>query len=75
MAKTIKELRQRSGLSQGNFAKLFGISVKNIQNWEQGRTKAPNYLIDMMEELLETKMQNYKGKKDNRCKKQSHQEH
>lgn len=68
MATTIKELREQTGLSQGNFAKLFGIPVKSIQNWEQGRTEAPDYLIAMMEELLDKKMKNYKGKKDGRRK-------
>lgn len=68
MATSIKELRERTGLSQGNFAKLFGIPVKSIQNWEQGRTTAPDYLLDMMDELLDKKMKGYKGKKDSRCK-------
>jgi putative transcriptional regulator len=31
----LKELRKRLGLSQEEFADKFGISVRNLQNWEQ----------------------------------------
>ena len=29
--------RERSGLSQSEFAGLFGVSVRTLQDWEQGR--------------------------------------
>ena len=29
--------RLKSGLSQGDFAKLLGVSVRTLQDWEQGR--------------------------------------
>ena len=29
--------RKKSGLSQTEFAKLFGVSVRTLQDWEQGR--------------------------------------
>ncbi|MCH7724073.1 MAG: helix-turn-helix domain-containing protein [Bacteroidetes bacterium] len=32
-------IRERLGLSQSKFAKLLGISVSTLQNWEQGRRK------------------------------------
>lgn len=31
------EARNRVGLSQSEFAKLLGVSVRTIQDWEQGR--------------------------------------
>ena len=31
------EIRERLGLSQGEFATLLGISVRTLQEWEQGR--------------------------------------
>ncbi|MBK6004523.1 helix-turn-helix domain-containing protein [Ramlibacter ginsenosidimutans] len=31
------EARERTGLSQSQFAKLLGVSVRTIQGWEQGR--------------------------------------
>ncbi len=32
-------IREILGLSQSKFAKLLGISVSTLQNWEQGRRK------------------------------------
>jgi putative transcriptional regulator len=29
--------RQKSGLSQAEFARLLGVSVRTLQDWEQGR--------------------------------------
>jgi putative transcriptional regulator len=34
-----KAIREQWGLSQNKFAKLLGISVSTLQNWEQGRRK------------------------------------
>jgi putative transcriptional regulator len=31
------ELRTRTGLSQARFAELLGVSVRTLQEWEQGR--------------------------------------
>lgn len=31
------EARQKVGLSQTEFAKLLGVSVRTLQDWEQGR--------------------------------------
>ncbi|AOU97065.1 transcriptional regulator [Acidihalobacter yilgarnensis] len=33
----VKAIRERTGLSQGRFALLMGVSVRTLQNWEQGR--------------------------------------
>ncbi|MFQ5434584.1 MAG: NadS family protein [Anaerolineae bacterium] len=33
----VKHIRERYRLSQSEFAALLGISVKTLQNWEQGR--------------------------------------
>ncbi len=33
----IKRIREDYKLSQGQFAKLLGISIATLQNWEQGR--------------------------------------
>jgi len=34
-----KIIREKLGLSQSKFAKLLGISLSTLQNWEQGRRK------------------------------------
>lgn len=33
----VKEIRTKYKLSQSEFAALLGISIKTLQNWEQGR--------------------------------------
>ena len=33
----ISEIRQKTGLSQSKFASLLGVSVRTLQDWEQGR--------------------------------------
>jgi len=33
----VTDIRNEYGLSQDNFAALLGISVRTLQNWEQGR--------------------------------------
>ena len=35
----VKQIRERFELSQTEFAALLGISIKTLQNWEQGRRK------------------------------------
>lgn len=33
----IRAIRERTSLSQSQFARLIGVSVKTLQNWEQDR--------------------------------------
>jgi putative transcriptional regulator len=33
----VKALRERLGLTQNQFAGMIGVSIKTLQNWEQGR--------------------------------------
>ena len=33
----VKAIRERLGLSQSRFAAIIGVSVRTVQNWEQGR--------------------------------------
>ncbi len=33
----VKELRERTGLTQAEFSEMIGVSVRTLQNWEQGR--------------------------------------
>ena len=48
----IKYLRSKTGLSQQKFGMLFKISAINISNWEQGVTKPPEYVVYMLERLI-----------------------
>lgn len=38
---SVASIRERTGLSQTEFARLIGISVRTLQDWEQGR-RAPS---------------------------------
>ncbi len=38
---SVSGIRGRMGLSQSQFAKLMGVSVRTLQDWEQGR-RAPS---------------------------------
>ncbi len=38
---SVSSIRERTGLSQAKFAVLLGVSVRTLQEWEQGR-RAPS---------------------------------
>mgnify|MGYP005866418253 FL=1 len=38
---SIASIREKTGLSQARFAELLGVSVRTLQDWEQGR-RAPS---------------------------------
>lgn len=38
---SVASIREKTGLSQATFAKLLGVSVRTLQEWEQGR-RAPS---------------------------------
>ncbi|HMF11819.1 MAG TPA: NadS family protein [Gemmataceae bacterium] len=35
----VKAVRRRLGMSQSEFARMIGVSVATLQNWEQGRRR------------------------------------
>ena len=47
--KDIKELRKITGLSQSKFAEKYGISVRTLQQWEQGISKPIDALVGLIE--------------------------
>ena len=38
---SVADIREKTGLSQPKFAQLLGVSVRTLQEWEQGR-RAPS---------------------------------
>lgn len=42
----MKEFRISTGLSQSKFVEYFGIPVRTLQEWEQGRRKPLAYLLE-----------------------------
>jgi DNA-binding transcriptional regulator YiaG len=54
----IKLIRESTGLSQQKFADKFGIPVTNIQKWEQGIHKPLNYVVSMIQTILDLEKEN-----------------
>ena len=49
----IKELRKKTGLSKSKFSAKFGIPVRTLQQWEQGISAPPEYLVRMMAYIMQ----------------------
>lgn len=49
---TIKEMREKTHLSQAKFANLLGIPAINISRWEQNRGTPPPYVVKLIEYRL-----------------------
>ena len=45
-------MRKGTGLSQSKFAAKFGIPVRTLQQWEQGISAPPEYLVRMMTYIM-----------------------
>ena len=54
--KTIKEIREYSGLSQAKFSEKYGIPKRSLENWESGSRKCPDYVISLLERVVESDM-------------------
>lgn len=50
---TLRELCSKYGYTQTEIAKRFGIPLRTVQHWAEGTRKPPQYVLDMMEEILE----------------------
>ena len=53
ISEKIKQLRKKTGLSQSKFSAKFGIPVRTLQQWEQGISAPPEYLIRMMAYIMQ----------------------
>lgn len=58
---TIKELREKTGLSQSQFAKKYKLSLRQIQSWEQGQRNTPEATLYMLERLVNEDYKEQKG--------------
>ena len=59
---TIKEIREHSGLSQGEFCKRYGIPKGTLCHWESGERKQPLYVLSLLEKVV--KQDKKKNKKE-----------
>lgn len=60
----IKELRKQTGLSQRQFAEKFCLNLKTLQSWEQGLRHCPDYILYMIQKILEYEKSKEKEKKN-----------
>jgi len=44
----LKEIRTDLGLTRKAFSEYIGIPLRNLEEWEAGRRKMPEYLLRMM---------------------------
>ena len=51
-ADRIKAIRKLTELSQTKFGERYGIPMRTIQNWETGVSEAPEYVLDMLEQIV-----------------------
>lgn len=48
MQTKIKQLRERTGLTQAEFGKLFHLPKRTLEAWEMGERNPPDYLIELI---------------------------
>lgn len=62
--KLIKELRERLGMTQEQFAQEVGVTFSTVNSWENGKRRPLPFLVRrllQMEEKLNQKKRNQKG--------------
>ena len=53
IAKSIKELRESTGMSRKEFSEHTGIPVRTLEDWEAGRRTPPDYIPRLITYQLE----------------------
>lgn len=48
----IKELRNKTGLSQRKFAEFYNIPYRSVENWEEGKRECPGYVLQLLERAV-----------------------
>ena len=65
IAKSIKELRESTGMSRKDFSEHTGIPVRTLEDWEAGRRTPPEYIPRLIayqlkyEELMKGRGRNF----------------
>ena len=48
----LKKIRNSTGLTQKEFAELFKLPLRTYTNWEQGNRTPPEYIPQMIKQIL-----------------------
>lgn len=50
---TIQEFIKTSGMTHKQLSERFGIPKRTIEDWSRGARKCPEYVVKMMQELID----------------------
>ena len=64
IAKSIRDLRESTGMSRKDFSEHTGIPVRTLEDWEAGRRTPPEYIPRLIAYQLKYE-ELVKGKEDN----------
>ncbi len=64
IAKSIKDLRENTGMSRKEFSEHTGIPVRTLEDWEAGRRRPPEYIPRLIAYQLKYE-EMVKGKEEN----------
>lgn len=64
IAKSIRDLRENTGMSRKEFSEHTGIPVRTLEDWEAGRRTPPEYIPGLIAYQLKYE-ELVKGKEDN----------
>lgn len=56
----IQEIRKKTKLTQAKFAEKYEIPVRTLQQWEQGISTPPAYVLAMIENLVDSNLRTFK---------------
>ena len=59
----IKELRNKTGLSQAKFGKFYNIPLRTVQSWELKERECPGYVLQLLERAVLDDLANGRFKK------------
>lgn len=51
--RTIKGICEEYGMGQTALSRRFGIPLRTVQDWHSGRSNPPEYVVNMIADLLE----------------------
>lgn len=54
---SIRELRKIQGLTQKAFAEKYNIPKRTIENWENGKSEPPIYVLELLEKVISSENQ------------------
>ena len=47
-----RQIRELTGMRRVDFCQRYGIPLRTMENWESGTTKAPGYVLTLLERVV-----------------------